>query len=362
MKKLLWLFFLTSFYLQANENQINLSRLQRYNLGIKVGGLTPIEKVPLLNAFAIVTIPPNQDHIVSTSQAGLVNRLYKTVGDKVKKGQLLAQIDSYELLALQRDYLHAYSEQQLARIRFQRDQKLLEGGIIAYKRLQSTRARYNSTDIDVNATRQLLVIAGMSAKQIQHLTQTQQLNSQFTIYAPMSGVILKKMGVEGQRLDRLAPLYRIANLTQLWLEINIPQEQVSLVKINDLVTIKDSKAQAQISLLAENVNVKNQSVLARAVIKNQHSSLKVGQNVNINIHHSHQQIAYQVPNVAIAQRKGVAYIFVQIATGFLAQPVKIIGKQEKHTIIISELTGSEQIALRGAVALKASWIGLGDED
>lgn len=362
MKKLLFMFSLICFNVQADENQINLSSIQQYNLGIKVGALKKIENIPLLNAPAKVTIPPNQEYIVSTLQAGLVSQLKKTVGDYVKKNQLLAQIDSYELLALQKHYLHASSAKQLAWASLQRDQKLLEGGIIARKRLQETRTRYNGTTIDVNASKQLLTIAGMSSKAIKTLTTSQQLNSKSNIYAPITGVILEKMAVVGQHIDRLAPLYRVANLTKLWLEINIPQEQISLVKVGDQVSIDNSLAHAQISLLTESVNIKNQSVLVKAMIQNKNSSLRVGQRVNVSINHSHKQIAFEVPNVAIAQSGGVAYIFVQTKQGFLVKPVKIIAKKNKYSVIISNLIGTEQIALRGAVALKASWLGLGSGD
>ena len=363
MKKLLFIMImLMSLTLTANENKINLSTLQRLNLGIKTGALKKIESIPLLNAPATVAIPPNQEYIVSSSQSGLVKHLNKTVGDYVKKGQLLAKINSPELLALQQNYLHATSKKQLAKINLQRDKKLLKGGIIANKRLQETQNRYNRENITVNAAKQLLTIAGISENDIKTLEKTQHFHSELNIYAPISGFILEKMVIAGERLNRLEPLYRIANLETLWLEINIPQEQANLVKIGDEVTIDNSLILAEITLLTHSVNVNNQSVLARAIIKAKNTSLRVGQNVNIRIKHSVKKTAFEVPNVAIAQSKEQAYIFVEIKTGFLVKAVKIIGKQGKFSVITAELDGSEKIALRGAAALKANWQGLGSED
>ena len=362
MKKLFFILVLISSNLIADENQINLSTLQRLNLGIKVGALKKIESIPLLNAPATVAIPPDQEYIVSSSQAGLVKHLNKTVGDYVKKGQLLAKINSPELLALQQNYLHATSKKQLAWASFQRDKKLLEGGIIANKRLQETRARYNGENIEVNAAEQLLAITGMPVNDIKTLAKTQRLHSELNIYAPISGFILEKMVVAGERLDSLSPLYRIANLNALWLEINIPQEQANLVKIGDQVTIDNSLVPAEITLLTQSVNVNNQSVLARAIIKGKDAALRVGQNVNVRIKHGVKKIAFEVPNVAIAQSEGQAYIFIETKTGFLIKAVKIIGQQGKFSVITGELVGSEKIALRGAAALKANWQGLGSED
>ncbi|MDQ7091414.1 MAG: efflux RND transporter periplasmic adaptor subunit [Methylococcales bacterium] len=363
MKQILFIFFvLLSFNINADNNQIKLSKLQRYNLGIKVGALIKVKSIPLLTAPAKVAIPPDQEYIVSSSQAGLIQQLNKTEGDHVKKGQLLAQINSPELLALQREYLHAISKKQVAWVSFQRDKKLLNGGIIPNKRLQETQARYGGEKIEVNAIQQLLMIAGMPEHDIKQLSKTQRLSSKLNIYAPATGVILEKMAVVGQRLDMLAPIYRIANLNQLWLEINIPQEQADIVKVGDRIIINKSPIRAKITLLTHRVNVNNQSVLARAIIETKNSSLRVGQNVNVHIQHNSKQVAFEVPNVAIAQHKGKAYIFVQIDSGFLVRPVTVIGQKKKVSIITSELTGTEKIALRGAVALKANWVGLGSEE
>lgn len=359
---LLWMLLLISLNVSADEKKINLSKIQLYNLGIKVGALKKVEDIPLLNAPAKVVIPPDQEYIVSTSQAGLVSKLNKSIGDKVKKGELIAQLKSPELLSLQQQYLRAMSERQLAWATYQRDRKLSNEGIIASKRVLKSRSRHNSAIVEANGSKQLLSIVGMSEKDIEQLTQSQHLSSELNIYAPLTGVVLERMAVAGERLDMLAPLYKIANLSQLLLEIKIPQEQAGMVRVGDKVMIDNSMVRAHISLLTESVNIKNQSVLARAKIEDKDSQLRVGQNVNVRIEHGRKQIAFQVPNAAIADNEGQTYIFIRTERGFLIQPIKIIGKQDKYSVIAGELTGKEEVALRGAVALKANWLGLGSEE
>lgn len=353
---------LMSLNLSADEYSFNLSKVQLYNLGVKLGALKEVTNIPLLNAPAKVATPPDQEYIVSTSQAGLISRLNKSIGDQVKKGQLLAQINSPELLSLQQQYLRASSERQLAWATYQRDKNLFNEGIIANKRLQESRSKHNRANVEVNAAKQLLKIAGMSSRDVKKLAKTQQLSSELNIYSPITGVVLERMGVAGERLDMLSPIYRVANLEQLWLEINIPQEQVGMVKVGDKVSIDNSHVRAQINLLTESVNSKNQSVLARAIIENKDSQLRVGQNVNVHIEHSSPQTAFKVPNVAIAQSEGQAYIFVRTERGFLVKPIMIIGQHDDSSVIKADLTGTEEIALRGAIALKANWLGLGREE
>jgi cobalt-zinc-cadmium efflux system membrane fusion protein len=351
-----------SFNLNAASNQIVLTNEQISNLGVEIGTLKSVANIPLLNAPAKVVIPPEHETIVSAPQAALISRLNVTVGDTVKKGQVLATLNSPDLVELQHRYLQISLEKNLAFNNFQRDKKLFNEGIIPQKRWQETHSFYQDRESELNNIQQMLKIAGMSEKAIQQLAQSRQLNSQTTLVAPISGVILERMATAGERLNALAPLYRLANLEQLWLEIAIPQEQISGVKIGDTVAITNSSATAKIVLLGKSVNLTNQSVMARAVIVSNQESLRAGQSVNISVIQGNNSTAFEVPNAAIAQNEGKAFLFVRNAKGFAVIPVNVIGKQVATSMINGGLKGNEQIAVKGAVALKANWLGLGGSE
>lgn len=362
--KLFVLFFISCTSVIADNNKIKITQDQLSNLGIEMGKLKAIEQVPLLYAPAKVVIPPSNEYIVSSAQAGLISKLNVAIGDSVEKGQILAHINSPELLSLQRQYLKAINEKQLARASFQRDEKLLQEGVISNRRWQESRSRYRSFSAEVSESRQLLEISGMSAKDIKQLAVTGRLSSQLNVHSPIQGVVLDRMVVAGERLDMLAPIYRIANLEQLWLEINIPQERISQIKKNDIVLIENTDITAKITLLGQSVNVKNQTILARAVIDGMQTILRVGQNVNSQIVQTSDKPAYSVPNTAIAQSEGQAYLFIRSTEGFIVSPVEIIGKKQNNSVISGnkELKTDAEIAMKGAVALKASWLGLGGDE
>ncbi len=350
-----------SFNLYANEN-ITLTPEQITNLGVEIGTLKSAASIPVLNAPAKVVIPPEHETIVSAPQAALISRLNVTVGDMVKKGQPLATLNSPELVNLQHQYLQISLEKNLALQNYQRDKKLFDEGVIAQKRWQETHSLYQDRESELNNIKQMLKIAGMSETAIKRLLQTRQLNSQTTLVAPINGVILERMATAGERLNALAPLYRLANLEQLWLEIAIPQEQVSNIKVGDQVAIVNNPATAKITLLSKSVNLVNQSVMARAVIVSNPETLRAGQSVNIQLIQANNNTAFEVPNTALAQNEGKAYLFVRNAKGFSVTPVTVIGKQANTSMISGALKGSEQIAVKGAVALKANWLGLGGDE
>lgn len=345
----------------AQDSQIRITRQQIDNLDIKVGPLSASGQAPLFYAPGKVVVPADREVLVSSSQPGLVTQLPVNIGDNVRKGQLLALLNSPELLGLQQAFLTAGSELNLSGLEQRRDQTLLQEGVIAERRWQETQMLHTGKSARADEARQLLLLAGMSAAEIKTLGQTRKLDNRLNIRSPIDGVVLERLTSLGARLDVQAPLYRIADLSELWLEINIPQERLSSIRVGDAVRLEGSEIGGRISLLGQSVNRDNQTVLARAVIDGKADGLRVGQNVNVQILQISAQTGFKVPNTAIAQNEGHAYVFVRNQDGFAVTEVSVTGKQDGEALISGPLSGSEQIAVKGAVALKANWLGLGSD-
>jgi cobalt-zinc-cadmium efflux system membrane fusion protein len=341
------------------ENSVKISEQHFSNLGVTLGKLQTANQVPLLTAPAKVAVPPEQEYVVSASQAGIITKLNAAIGDTVKKGEVLVELNSPDLLSMQRLYLKALSELQLSSVFYQRDKKLLQEGVIADRRWQETQAQYNAFASEADEHKQLLESAGMTDSEIAQLSKTHHLSSQLRLHAPITGVIMERMAVAGTRIDGLSPIYRLANLDELWLEINIPQERVNSLKIGDSVQIENTDIIAKISLLGQSVNPENQTVLARAVIKGKQAAIRTGQRLNIQIIQASDTPIFKVPNTAIAQNEGKSFVFVHNKDGFAVTPIVVIGKQGEESIISGELSANDDIAIQGAVALKANWLGLG---
>ncbi len=344
------------------ENSVKITEEHFGNLGVTLGKLQAASQIPLLTAPAKVVVPPEHEYVVSASQAGLISKLNAAIGDKVKKGEVLVELNSSDLLTTQRDYLKALSELSVGSFLYQRDKKLVQEGVIAERRWQETQAQYNAFVSEADEHKQLLQSAGMTDAEVAHLAKTHRLSSQLHLRTPISGVIMERMAVAGERVDSLAPIYRVATLDELWLEINIPQERIGGLKIGDSVQIENTDISAKISLLGQSVNPENQTVLARAIIQGKPSTVRTGQSINIQVIQASEQSIFKVPNTAIAQNEGKSFVFVRNKEGFAVTPVMVIGKQGEESIISGELSANDNIAIQGAVALKANWLGLGSEE
>jgi len=341
---------------------IRLTPEQITQLGVQIASLKPSVNIPLLTAPAKVVVPPAQEHIISAPQAGLVTQLGFAVGDTVNAGQLVAQLNSPEILTLQQQYLHSENQRQLAATNYRRDKNLFAEGVIAQKRWQETSSQYASLESDSKSFRQMLQISGLSTAQIQNLTKTGNFNSQINLYSPITGVVLEKMTSAGERLNSLSPLYRIAKLSTLWLEIAIAHEKIAQIQVGDEVAILNTPITAKIVLLGNSVNPSNQSVLVRAVINQSNPAVRVGQAVTIQLVRANTQTAFTVPSTAVAQNSGKSYLFVRSQTGFNVVPIAVIAKQGIDLLFTGALKGTEQVASKGAVALKALWLGLGEAE
>jgi membrane fusion protein, heavy metal efflux system len=348
----------------AAGNFIQLSQQQFDNIGIKIGKLEPASHVPLFTAPAKVVVPPTHDFIVNTSQAGLVVKMNASVGDKVAKGEILGLVNSPDLLTLQSNYLKAVGALKLASATYNRDKTLRKEGVISGRGEQESYSRYNASVIEVNQAKQLLQFTGMTADDVKQLDSTGHLVSQISVRSPIAGRVIERMVVSGTRVDAMAPLYRVANLDELWLEINIPHEHINDIKIGDQVQVENALAEAEIRVLGQSVNPENQTIQARAVVKDSQykdnqASIRVGQKVNIQLIQTTDADTYKLPDTAIAHNEGKTYVFIRDKEGFKVSQITILGKQSDGSVITGEFSGNEDIAINNAAALKAIWLGLG---
>lgn len=343
----------------AENNSIQLTQQQIENLGIKLGHPVPASHIPVFTAPAKVVVPPAHEFIVSTSLSGLITKMNAAIGDKVSKGEVIGLINSPELLTLQGDYLKAAGALKLASATYDRDKKLRKEGVVSGRSEQEAYSIFNAAQIEASEAKQLLRIAGMTAEDVQLLDRNGRLSSQLSIRSPIDGRVLERMTVSGTRVDTLTPLYRIANLNVLWLEINIPQEHLTDIAVGDRVVADNIPAEAEIKVLGESVHTENQTVLARAVVTSGLNSLKVGQKLTVQHFQATPAQTYQLPDSAITSHQGKTYVFVRDSSGFSVKAVTVLGKQAGGSVVTGDLSGNEELAVNNTVVLKANWLGIG---
>jgi len=344
-----------------NAEEITISPNEIANLGIEVAAPTPAREVAALEATARVVIPPMADAIVSAPQAGLLAGLNVTVGDEVAQGQVIARLQSPEFLTLQREFLDALNTNLLTNNEYERDQQLFDEGIISDRRLQETTTRARIATTGLNEHRQLLQIAGLSEGDIRLLETEQKLIQVLAIRAPFGGVILDRMANVGERLDAMSPIYRLADLSSLSLEINVQQESLAAVQPGMSVAVADSPVEypAEVTTIGRAIDPATQSVMVRALLTEADHGLKPGQFVSARIV-SKRSIAstesiWMVPTVAVTRSGAGYYVFVRTRNGFDIQEVQVVGAAAGSLYLELDIEADGMIAVSSVSALKALW-------
>lgn len=358
--------FLTGLLLALLANvsaseEITITATEIGNLGIAVEFPGRAREVAAMEATAHVVIPPAGDMLVSAPHSGLLTRLNVAVGEEVVRGQVIASLQSAEFLALQREFLDALNANLLVQNEFDRDRQLFEEGIISGRRLQETKTRAMIAATGLNEHRQLLQIAGVSNAEIQLLETRRILLPVLEIRAPIDGVILDRIANTGERLGTMAPIYRLADLSSLWLEINVPQENLAAVRPGMRVAVRDSLVSlpAVITTIGRSVDPDTQAIMVRANLIEVGHGLKPGQFVSAQIVSDNagpaEENAWVVPVTAVTRSGDNHYLFVRTANGFDARQVRVAGADGDRLFVNADIDGDSEIAINGVSALKALW-------
>ncbi|WP_306350283.1 efflux RND transporter periplasmic adaptor subunit [Flavobacterium sp. '19STA2R22 D10 B1'] len=262
---------------------------------IKIDTLT---KSPITETLTLTgNVTYNTDNMVQFVSliSGVVTNTYFSLGDYVKKGQVLAEIKSTELNGLQSESRSLQSQLQVAQRQLAATKSMFQDGIASQKDLLSAENDVNVLKSSLENTRENLSLYSASAEK-----------SVFQIKAPTDGYIVEKKMSSGMQISsETESLFTISNLNEVWVMVNIYATNMQNIKENMEVKIKmlaypDETFTGKISSLSNVFDSEERVLKARIVMKNPNLKLKPGMSADIIIDKeiSHEQ-AIAVPNKAV---------------------------------------------------------------
>ena len=351
----------------ANAGEVvRITPAQVKTLGIET---SPIQANANANSQLLpgeIVVPVDQARIISAPQSGLIDQMLVATGQRVKQGQALAHLSSPDLVALQRDHLQALSQQRLSQNSLNRDAELYKDGIIAERRYLTSESNHAEINALLAERRQALKLSGMSPQAIKNLETSGSYTNGITLTAPIDGMVLEQLVTAGQRVDSAMPIYRIAKLSPLWLEIHAPTQALSSIQLGMKVNILNSAAAGKVIAIVPNVNKLDQTALVRVAINNGTAALAPGQLVEAEIAQpvSNKSTSFSLAKSAIVQindgkNANQTLVFVQTKEGFEPRAVKVLNNTGAQTFISGDFAGTERIVKSGTAALKAKMQGIG---
>jgi cobalt-zinc-cadmium efflux system membrane fusion protein len=349
----------------AAAADLAVSPQQLDNLGVTLAAPVEVERMPVIEATARVVIPPSREFVITAPSDGLVVRLTAAAGDTVAAGDVLAELRSPAFLTLQRDYLEALNAARLSRGELERDRQLHEEGLIPERRLRETETRASVAAASLSEHRELLRLGGLDEEALRALSARQQIQGAVPVRAPADGVVLAVLAVNGERAETMAPLYRMADLSTLWLELAVPQEQLGAVGVGMPVAVSGREAPvAEVTRLGQTVDPATQTVTVRALLNGPDHGLRPGQFLSARVLADCCELegapVLAVPAAAIVRSEEGSFLFVRTASGFEARPVEVTSGGAEMAYVRQGVTAGDRVAVTGVAALKALWSAAGD--
>jgi len=199
---------------------------------------------------------------VTLKVEGFVDKLYVgTTGEAVRRGQPLLTLYSPELVAAQEELLTA------KRLASRVDSTAGEAWRSAQAMLEASRRRLSYWDI--------------GGDQVERLEQTGVVTRTMTLTAPVSGIVLEKAVLEGQRITPGSLLYRLADLSEVWVEGDVFEQDLQFVELNsqshmEVAAYPGEHLMGRVSFVYPTVNVASRTNRVRVAVANPDQRLKPG--------------------------------------------------------------------------------------
>jgi len=328
---------------------------------------------------AIGQIAFNEDTstIVLTPFSGRVTRLIAKVGDQVKRGDPLLEIDSPEQASPQNDFIAAQtarnkarSQLNMATIMEKRIRDLHEGKAAPFKDLQQAEAQLTaaendmrSTDTAVEAARIRLRILGRTEAEIATLERDGTISRVTLINAPIDGTVISRKVGPGQyvKADSGEALYVIADLSTMWLKAQIFEQDIGFVRVGQEIEAKIAAApnrtfKARIANISSASDLTTRRVMVRSEIGNPDGALKSEMFASFKIGTAEPLTTPAVPTPAVIREGDVATVWVEPEPMLFKRRVVEIGMQQDGlTQIRSGLAVGELVVARGAIFVDNEW-------
>jgi Cu(I)/Ag(I) efflux system membrane fusion protein len=327
----------------SDEGKVTISPRVQQNLGLRTAEVAKGVLAPAVEAVGSVAYNERSAFVVQARSNGFVERLHvRAPLDLVSKGQALAELYVPDWVAAQEEYL-------------------------SVKRMSGA-----GLDALLDAARQRMRLAGMNEEQIRLVESTGKVHARTTVTAPAGGVVTELGAREGMTVMSGALLFRINGLDTVWVNAEVPESQVSLVRPGNPVearapALPGTVFKGRVSALLPEINAATRTLKARVELANPGSRLVPGMFATVNFTPATRMEVLLVPTEAVIQTgKRSVVIVAQDGGKFAPVDVETGIEAGGRTEIRKGLEAGQKVVVSGQflidseASLKAATTRMGD--
>jgi cobalt-zinc-cadmium efflux system membrane fusion protein len=300
---------------------------------------------------------------VSSQVEGIVKIARVKLGDKVKKGQALIEIESVAVGEAQAAYLEAQSLLTLARREFERVSTLRKENIASEKEILQAKQELEAAEIHVESAIGRLIRLGTSPADAQALTRAAS-GGRLVLRSPVDGSVLALHAVPGETAKTEESLVTVGDNSTVWVWADVYDRDIHSItlgqsggKLAASVSVKAYPGEeftGTVDLVTQAMEESSRTVKVRVEVENSGGRLLSGMFAAVNLFLPGKDEALAVPRDAVLEDEGRSFVFVHHrGDDFVRRPVVVGRTWAAWTEIKSGLQPGQAVVSKGGFLLKS---------
>lgn len=288
-----------------------------------------------------VTFDETRLSTITPRIGGFVERLHVNfTGQAVRRGQPLLEIYSPELVAAQ--------EELLAAVRLERQ--------LSQSAAPGVSERSGGL---IDAARRRLLLWDISPAQIRRVEETGEVRRTMTLHAPFTGFVVEKDVQAGQSVQPGQALYRLADLSQVWVEADVYEQDLQYVRDGEPVGVEigafpGERLTGRVSYVYPDVRPETRTGRVRIQLSNAGGRIKPGMFATVYLDTPGAERAVLIPRDAVMRTGTRDIVFVEQEPGvYETREVRVGATSNGHVQILSGLLAGERVVARANFILDA---------
>lgn len=335
------------------EGRVEIPDAMLKSMGVEILTAGPAVIRPKLNLPGEVIFNEHNIVRVVPRVTGMVISVLAHHGQKVKKDEVLAVIESPMLADLRSQYFVAKKRLELAKTTYEREKQLWEEKITAKQEFLTAQELWTEAEIALELTSVKLRALGVQP-------ETSYLGTNFAHYeirSPISGIVIAKAIAMGEALKEDREIYTIADVSTVWTAITIYPKDLNVVREGQKVVVKatayDVESEGTVTYISTLIGGQTRTATARVELDNQSGKWRPGMFVNAELVSEEIQVPVAVSVAAIQTLRDWSVVFGRYDQYFEVRPLEL-GRNDGEMIeVLKGLTPGEQYAGGNSFAIKA---------
>ena len=324
---------------------------------IIIGQPTMVSLADKLQAPSRVEVDEERLVHIGSFVTGRVTNLYVMLGDSVKAGDPLARITSPELTQAQLVYLRAYSRTIVTEKAAERAHLLRAADVLPLAEVERRVSELEIARAEFESAKDQLRLLGVDSDTLKELAKHGHILPSIAIRSTKSGIVIGRNVIVGQVVQPADQLFRVADLSSVWVVGDVPEQIARDVKIGQHAEIHVPALGDEISFdgliifVSDTLNPLTRTVMVRMLVENPTRKLKPAMLANMHIVDNPTK-SLVVPKTAVVRESNRDYVFLaQGNNKFLRVPVELGTEVADMYPVLKGVTIEQKIVVDGAFHL-----------